>query len=54
MAAETLPHDLVVVDNASTDGTAQLLADDFHTRQSSRSRATPVSPAAWDCRNNGV
>jgi GT2 family glycosyltransferase len=29
LAGQTLPHDLVVVDNASTDGTALLLANDF-------------------------
>jgi GT2 family glycosyltransferase len=29
LAGQTLPHDLIVVDNASSDGTAQLLANDF-------------------------
>jgi len=29
LAAQTLPHEVIVVDNASSDGTAQLLADDF-------------------------
>ena len=29
LAAQTVPHEVLVVDNASTDGTATLLSDDF-------------------------
>ena len=46
--AQTRPADrVIVVDNASDDGTAELLARDFgRPRHRDRTRATPAVPAA--------